>query len=164
MPENIDKKNGEIVVIEDNLAIRNLYKDLLKGIFAEAPNCPEISTHGDGKKGFEAIEKTLKDNFALVITDFNLPGMNGEEILNGIKKLKSKNPVRTICCSALPENIDLINSNNLANKTFYKPFNFKEFINYVISAYEELKKEHIAKEAKRKRPNLKTLLLDNSNN
>jgi CheY-like chemotaxis protein len=43
--------------------------------------------------GEEGIEKIQKLDFDAVITDFSMPGMNGEEVVNLAKKIKPKLPI-----------------------------------------------------------------------
>ena len=41
----------------------------------------------------QAVEKVKKNFFDLVITDFNMPGMNGAELLDHLKRLSPKTKI-----------------------------------------------------------------------
>ncbi|NQT30469.1 MAG: response regulator [Candidatus Saganbacteria bacterium] len=43
--------------------------------------------------GREGLAKVASDHFDLVITDYNMPGLDGEELLDAVKKIKPKLPV-----------------------------------------------------------------------
>ncbi len=68
-----------ILIIEDDEEMRGLLKDALhdEGVQAES-----------AENGSEAFRKLAREPFDLVITDVQMPGLTGLEILPGIKKLQ----------------------------------------------------------------------------
>lgn len=77
--ENILKKLGNISVllVEDDENTRLAIAQSLQ-IY-----CKNIQT---AKGGIEGFEKFFKGEFDIVVTDINLPGLNGLEMLDEIKK------------------------------------------------------------------------------
>ena len=65
----------KILVIDDMECIRGLVKTILE-------QNHEVATAPDGEKGLKLF---LQDNFDLVITDRQMPGMSGEEVVRKIK-------------------------------------------------------------------------------
>ena len=68
-----------ILIIEDDEEMRALLKDVLleEGVKTES-----------AENGSEAFRKLAKESFDLVITDIQMPGLTGLEILPGIRKLQ----------------------------------------------------------------------------
>jgi len=66
---------GKILVVDDEQRQREIYRDILQGEGYEA----ETSASGEA-----ALKVLAQDRFDLVITDLNLTGMNGLELLNEI--------------------------------------------------------------------------------
>jgi signal transduction histidine kinase len=69
--------NTKVLLIEDEPEVRESYVDMLSmlGYYAEA-----------AENGMSGLEKLQKDRFDIVITDLNMPVMNGLETLRQIKK------------------------------------------------------------------------------
>ena len=81
-----------ILLVDDEEHIRLLFKEELE----------EEGYHIDlASNGFEAIEKVKGEPFDLVVLDIKMPGMDGIQALNEIKKLDKDQPV--ILCSAYGE-------------------------------------------------------------
>ncbi len=82
-------KNGEmkILVVEDDEAMRSLLKDLLdeEGFAVESVS-----------NGFDALRKLMDQPFDLIITDIQMPGLTGLDLLPRIKKLQPRAPVIVI--------------------------------------------------------------------
>jgi CheY-like chemotaxis protein len=82
-------KNGDkkILIIEDDEAMRSLLKDVLdaEGLVTEAVS-----------NGSDALKKLMDQAFDLIITDIQMPGLTGLDILPGIKKLQPEAPVIVI--------------------------------------------------------------------
>lgn len=58
----------KILVIDDSPIVRNLHSVMLKSAGFETE---------DAENGFDALEKSMKSNFDLMIVDINMPKMDG---------------------------------------------------------------------------------------
>ena len=81
-----------ILLVDDEEHIRLLFKEELE----EEGYSIELASNG-----FEALEKLKGQQFALVVLDIKMPGMDGIQTLNEIKKINKEQHV--ILCSAYGE-------------------------------------------------------------
>ena len=77
---------SKILIIEDESAIRRV----LKKIISEENDAYEVF---EAEDGLEGIEKVLKEDFDLILCDVKMPKMDGVEVLEKIKKIKSEIPI-----------------------------------------------------------------------
>jgi DNA-binding NtrC family response regulator len=75
---------AKILVVDDEAAARTALADLLK---AEGYS---VETAGDGFKALGRISTFEPD---LVLTDFNMPGMDGVELMTKLKEQNAELPV-----------------------------------------------------------------------
>ncbi len=70
--------NKKVLIVDDSLLIRKMEKKVFtsKGI--------ETIEASDGKQALEALKQSYQE-IALVITDLNMPSMNGYELLKTMK-------------------------------------------------------------------------------
>jgi two-component system chemotaxis response regulator CheY len=68
----------KILVVEDSSAMRGL----IASIVDEVGDCEVVEV----SNGFEALRRLPREVFALVITDINMPDINGLELLSFIRK------------------------------------------------------------------------------
>jgi len=73
-----------ILIIEDDEEMRALLKDCLLEQGVETDSA---------ENGSEAFRKLVKESFDLVITDVQMPGLTGLDILPGIKKLQPETSI-----------------------------------------------------------------------
>ena len=83
----MDKNIGRILVIESDQEIRSLLIDFIKEDGYEADSV---------EKGTYAFKKLMTDSFDLIITDIQLPGFSGYDILPALKKIQPETPVVVI--------------------------------------------------------------------
>jgi CheY-like chemotaxis protein len=81
-----------ILLVDDEEHIRLLFKEELE----EEGYSIDLASNG-----FEALEKVKAQRFDLVVLDIKMPGMDGIQALNEIKKVDKDQPV--ILCSAYGE-------------------------------------------------------------
>jgi DNA-binding NtrC family response regulator len=89
----MSSKNRMVSVVDDDVSTATFFHEALR------QNIDGISVFSfiDPVKAFEHFTEN-KDNYALVISDLRMPGLNGLELL---KKVKTSNPkVKTILMSA----------------------------------------------------------------
>jgi DNA-binding NtrC family response regulator len=113
-------KNASILVVEDGEDISRLLEYTFKLITQDI----KIA-----KNGIEALEllKTFKPN--VVITDLNMPHMNGSDLIVHIKALFPNMPI--IVTSGF---IDDLKNPELVYKIFEKPIIFSELLDAIIDA------------------------------
>ncbi len=121
---------SKILIIEDDGSIADLERDYLE------LNGFETEVEHDGLKG---LEKALEENVDLVILDLMLPGMDGYEICEQLRREKNM-PI--IMVSAKKDDIDKIHGLGLgADDYMTKPFSPSELVARVqahLSRYERL--------------------------
>lgn len=121
---------SKILIVEDEVAIADLEKDYLElsGFTVEVAN--------DGLVG---LQKSLEEDYNLVILDLMLPGIDGFEICRKIREEKNT-PV--IMVSAKKDDIDKIRGLGLgADDYMTKPFSPSELVARVkahLARYERL--------------------------
>jgi DNA-binding NtrC family response regulator len=76
----------KILIIEDEVSIRRV----LTKILLEECDTYIVEEAEDGKSGFEKIKN---EDYDLVLCDIKMPKMNGEELLEAVKKIKPEIPM-----------------------------------------------------------------------
>ena len=88
------------------------------------------------KDGVEAIEKHLQHKASMVITDLDMPQLNGVSLLRTLKKLEPE--LRTICISGSVTDEVSEQLSNLGVKTILnKPFQMPALLDYVYEALQK---------------------------
>ena len=124
----------KVLVVDDSMVFRNSMKNMLQNLFLQVITV----AHGEEALG---MLKTHPD-ISLVITDYNMPVMNGLELTHEIRKEHNKSALCIIAISS--NNEEDINAQFLkhgANDYINKPFSKEEFscrINNSIEALENL--------------------------
>lgn len=77
---------SKILIIEDESAIRRV----LKKIISEENDSYQVFEAEDGLEGVEMVQK---EDFDLILCDVKMPKMDGVEVLEKIKKVKSEIPI-----------------------------------------------------------------------
>ncbi|NJN17012.1 MAG: response regulator [Oscillochloris sp.] len=109
-----------ILVVEDEpdvlLIMRSLLRELTSGY--------EITTVGSG---FDALALVQKGGIALVLTDYNMPGLNGLELL---RRIKSVSPATKVIMVTAFAGADLERKARAAGASAFlpKPFGLDELI------------------------------------
>ena len=108
----------DVLVIEDDSHIVELISLHLGDL-----NC-EVTAHLNGKEGFETA---LAKNFALIILDVMLPGMDGIAISQRLRALDNHTPI--LMLTARAEEFDkVLGLESGADDYMTKPFGIREFI------------------------------------
>ncbi len=113
-----EAKNFKVLLIEDNEEVLYVTQTLLKKFFAE------VKTAKNGLEGYEIFEK---ENIDLIITDINMPKMNGLKLIREIRKIDQEIPI--IVLSAYDEAnyfIELIKEG--VDGYLIKPIQFEQLI------------------------------------
>lgn len=106
----------EILIVDDQPGIRLLLTDILTN------EGYVITTASTGK---EALDKLQEKQFALIMLDYKLPIIDGEEVLKKMEQLNIKIPV--IVMSGLAEKIEKeMEEIPHVKQLLAKPFNIRE--------------------------------------
>jgi len=128
-------KYVQVLYVEDDIDIREAVYDFLSRFF------PVIDLAENGEEGFE---KYQKKDYDIIITDINMPKINGIEMIHAIKQINEEQKI--IVTSAYNEIKYLMKLIDEGVDNFVlKPFNNKKFlvVLYKICEFIYNKKQHI---------------------
>ena len=124
-------KNLKILYVEDEEISRDVTKNILTKYFKE------VVTASNGQEGLDIFEQN-KDDYDLIITDINMPILNGLEMIKEIKKIKDD--VSTMVLSAYNEADFFSESISLGVDGYvFKPISLEDFMNTLIKIIDKLK-------------------------
>ncbi len=115
--ETKDLSSYKILVVDDEKAIRMMLYDYLENSYRV-----EIAENGE-----QALSLMKKDSYDLVISDINMPGMSGPQLLSEVRKQYSNTKTALITAYNIDEYIKTARDyliTNIIPKTV--PFNFAE--------------------------------------
>lgn len=108
------KTREKILVVDDSVLVRNLIKQGL------AQQGFEVITGLDGKNGLELAQLHHPD---LIVTDFDMPVMNGREMTRALKKRHDLSHIPVMMLTASDSDIDRAKGEHAGVSTFLsKPF------------------------------------------
>jgi len=124
----------EVLVVDDSLVMRKQIQSMLENLFFK------VITVAHGEEALGMLK--AKPNISLVLTDYNMPVMNGLELTIEIRKEFSKDELCILALSANEEDeVSSLFLKNGANDFIKKPFSKEEFscrINNSIEALENI--------------------------
>lgn len=107
---------GKILIVEDDLDIATLIEIHLKDMGYQIESCHD---------GLSGLEAALNGEYALIILDIMLPGMDGFEICKRIRQEKNESPV--LMLTARSEELDKVLGLEIgADDYLTKPFSVRE--------------------------------------
>lgn len=107
-----------LLLIEDDKDIIHLLSIALKSL------CFAVDTAEDGGKG---LDLALSNHYDLIITDYNLPILNGREIIESIRSENQSTPILVLSIrSEINDRVDLLNLG--ADDYLVKPFTLSELL------------------------------------
>ncbi|WP_213302814.1 hybrid sensor histidine kinase/response regulator [Paraburkholderia sacchari] len=95
-PQNSEFRRLNVLIAEDNLLNRSLLRDQLRTLGANVT---------EAKDGEEALARLDDVHIDVVLTDLNMPKMNGYELLQAARAKRAALPVYAVSGNALPEQI-----------------------------------------------------------
>ena len=98
----------KILIIEDDFALLDIYSQLL------AKAGYDVTTAGNGEDGLDIY--ISNPDFAMIILDMVLPGMQGDEVLSAIQKINADQQV--IVCTGDTSTQTFTGNVNLLQKPF----------------------------------------------
>jgi DNA-binding response OmpR family regulator len=119
-----------ILVVDDELSIRMLLENFLSDDYIVVTK----------ENGFEALTWLKENNNAeLLLVDIDMPNMNGYELTEQIRRMKSMQSVPVIMLSSKQKSEDRIRSFNAgADDYLQKPFNPEELIVRIQTIFRRL--------------------------
>lgn len=129
-------KNIKILVVDDFPTMRRIVRNLLKEL--EFVNVDEAE---DGSVG---LEKVKSGNYGLVVSDWNMPNMDGLAMLQAIRAdpRLAKLPVLMVTAEAKKENI-IAAAQAGANGYVVKPFTAVTLEEKITKIFEKIAKEGV---------------------
>lgn len=120
---------ARVLVIDDDEEFRTLVRAMLVGVGHE------VEEALDGRSGLRMFEERTPD---LVITDINMPGMDGHEVIVAFRKLNTEVPIVAISGGGpVAKDELLLNAAALgAVEVIMKPFEFNQLVGAVSRALE----------------------------
>jgi len=133
--KNLHKnKNRKVLIVDDSMTVRIVQKQIL---------CKIMLNIDEANNGKEAIEKINENKYDLIVTDIDMPIMNGEKLIKKIREKYSIDELPILVVSGNNDN-SLIKCLKLgANDFIKKPFSGEELkvrVNNIFELYEHIKK------------------------
>lgn len=122
-----------ILVVDDEPQIRRLYKRFIADLHNEVIKIVECNN------GVEAIDKynEFLDKVAVIVMDFNMPVMDGEEACSKIRKIESDHHKKT--CFIVGISGDIAKPNSNFSAIFLKPIEKDRLCKVIAAQVEKLK-------------------------
>ncbi|RME63832.1 MAG: response regulator [Nitrospirae bacterium] len=109
-------KVKNILIIDDSESTRRFVRTILEDL------SEEIVVH-EATTGLEALKVLPKEDFALIVTDINMPDVNGLELINFVKKTDAFKSIPIIIISTERSEEDVKRGLSLgADAYITKPF------------------------------------------
>jgi DNA-binding response OmpR family regulator len=113
-----DMKAGDILFVDDETSLLDLATALFRCEGVEAYCAPN---------GEEALRKLRERSFVLMITDFDMPGMDGLELARKAREIAPTMHIALCSGNISPELPNLAKEAGIAD-VFCKPFKFREIL------------------------------------
>ncbi|AXH14239.1 regulator [Malaciobacter mytili LMG 24559] len=127
----ISKKNLTILYVEDEEIIRKEISTIL-GFIAS-----EVIVASDGEEGLNKFQENKID---LIITDVNMPKLNGFDMLRAIRE-QSQVPAIILSAFSQPDFIKQANQIDIVNEYLLKPVDITILFDKINKNYEKIKKQ-----------------------
>jgi CheY-like chemotaxis protein len=115
--------NRRIMVVDDEEGSRHILSTVLSGVGYEVVAA---------SRGTEALNLLLKSSFALVLTDLEMPGMDGWELASRIKNRFPNIPVVLMTGEAKEDVIERMKmKGNYVDSVIFKPFRLENILKTV---------------------------------
>ena len=127
-------KNIKILVVDDFPTMRRIIRNLLKEL--------EFVTVDEAEDGAIGLEKLKGGNYGFVVSDWNMPNMDGLAMLQAIRAdpTMAKLPVLMVTAEAKKENI-IAAAQSGANGYVVKPFTAITLEEKITKIFEKIAKE-----------------------
>lgn len=105
-----------ILVVDDSSVMRQM---IIKALNMSGLPLGEIHQAGNGREGLDALEQHWVD---LVILDINMPAMNGEEMMNEMKKAPAHRDIPVVVVSTEGSATRIQRMQAMGARFVHKPF------------------------------------------
>jgi two-component system chemotaxis response regulator CheY len=131
---NVVDKNIKILVVDDFPTMRRIIRNLLKEL--------EFVNVDEAEDGAIGLEKLKGGNFGFVVSDWNMPNMDGLAMLQAIRAdpILARLPVLMVTAEAKKENI-IAAAQSGANGYVVKPFTAITLEEKITKIFEKIAKE-----------------------
>jgi len=129
-------KKRKILLVEDETVVREALRDWLleDGYVVECVD-----------SGEEALNRIKKEEFGVIVLDLRLPGIDGLQVFEQAKELKSE--TKGIIITAYPSKETLEKAKRLGLLDYLvKPFNLEDLEKIIEGALEEVEEEKLGRE------------------
>ncbi len=129
-------KNLSLLYVEDDVALQRETKTILERIFSK------VDTASDGQ---EALEMFQADHYDVIITDLEMPRLNGLEMSKAIKKINKEIPI--VVVSAYSDTTYLIDAIEIGiNYYILKPMDITKLIDTLHDVVKAINEHVLAQE------------------
>ena len=129
-------KKHKVLVVDDSMVLRKQLKGMLENLFFR------VITVAHGEEALGMLN--THPDISLVLTDYNMPVMDGLELTREIRKTYNKNDLSIIALSSNDnDEINAMFLKNGANDYIKKPFSKEEFSCRINNTIEALENIHI---------------------
>lgn len=117
-------KNSKILIVDDSRIVVSLHSSILKSAGFDCDTA---------ENGAEALEKIILKQYSLILTDLNMPKMDGYELTRKLRKIENYGSVPVIMISTEQEPHDEVKGIEAgANLYIAKPIQPNELIANVM--------------------------------
>jgi YesN/AraC family two-component response regulator len=119
-------KSITLLYVEDNEQLKNIKLEMFNDIFQKVVYA---------KDGYEGLMKYQEESFDLIITDINMPGMNGLDMIEKIQKINPSQEVIVLSAYAEIEYLSKLSKLNIAC-FLTKPVDIKKLVTKISESCE----------------------------
>lgn len=146
------------LVVDDNDSARHILVTLLKAMHIDAQSV---------SNGAEALDELKYNSYDMIFVDWNMPGMNGIDLLHKVNKIDDIGNLKRFLVTAYGREISLNDENSLlADALIIKPLNPSTLLDSIVNCLgiEYINKHHqISKKIKKPRFNGQSILIVEDN-
>jgi DNA-binding response OmpR family regulator len=125
----VQTKSPHVLLIDDDAAVLAMVSEMLTSFGMH------IHAYADGRRALQALEDPESPAFDLVISDINMEGMDGFDVIHRVKAVHTKLPVVLMTATASLDYAIRAMRMGAAN-LFQKPLSIRELVNNVFHLVE----------------------------
>jgi two-component system chemotaxis response regulator CheY len=111
-----------ILIVDDSKIVRRVLSNTMQRYF-KAPKWPTLKLF-EAEDGKEAMEKMKSESIDIILLDWNMPNMTGEEVVDAIRANKDWNKTRIVMATTEGSKDNVLKMiKKGANGYMVKPFN-----------------------------------------